>query len=138
MDIKTGGVYFQVQRNSIYNATNTVIPYQVERLNVGGAMNLATGTFTAPTNGIYSFSFTTQSNSIDGASVFLRVNGGQIASSVTHTQFTTISLSSIVKLKKGDKVDVSLYEGTLHDYDDVDGHYYTTFNGMLVEADLLN
>ena len=110
-----------------------MIPYQVERLNVGGAMNLATGTFTAPTNGIYSFSFTTQSNSIDGASVFLRVNGGQIASSVTHTQFTTISLSSIVKLKKGDKGDVGFC-----DYDDVDGHYYTTFNGMLVEEDLLN
>ena len=33
---------------------------------------------------------------------------------------------------------VWLYEGTLHDYDDVDGHYYTTLNGMLVEEDLLN
>ena len=36
---------FQGQRKAGYSSTKTVIPYQVERLNVGGAMNLATGTF---------------------------------------------------------------------------------------------
>lgn len=135
IDIKTGSrVYFQVQRNAGYGSTKTVIrPYQVEKLNVGGAMNLATGTFTTPTNGIYSFSLTALSGAVKGASVHLRLNGVQIAVSDTHISLNSISLSSIVKLKKGDKVDVWLDWGAIYD-----SHYsFTTFNGMLVEEDLV-
>jgi hypothetical protein len=50
LDVKTaaGGVSFYVQRNTTYLSTGTVIPYQVERLNNGGAMNLTTGVYSLP------------------------------------------------------------------------------------------
>ena len=101
-------------------------------------MNLATGTFTVPTNGIYSFSVTTLllDSECGGlyntcAQVHLRVNGVNIAASVTKTQYMTIPLSS--KLKKGDQVNAWLYDGALNDND----YYYTTFNGILIEEDLI-
>ena len=45
LDVKTSnGVYFSVQRTTSFSATNeAMIPYQLERLNIGRAMNLATG-----------------------------------------------------------------------------------------------
>ena len=39
VDVKSTPVYFYVQRNSNFNATKTPIPFGVERLNVGGAMD---------------------------------------------------------------------------------------------------
>ena len=127
-DIKTNsGFYFQVQRNlDIFG--KTVLHYQLEKLNVGGAMNIATGTFTVPTNGVYSFSLTALS--IGSAAVSLHLNGVQIAVSDTHIDIYSISLSLILKLKKGDTVDTRLNFGGLN------GNNQPTFNGMLIEEDL--
>ena len=58
VDVKSSPVYFHVQRNSTYSITGTKIPFQIERLNVGGGMNITSGIFTAPKSGIYFFSFT--------------------------------------------------------------------------------
>lgn len=55
---------------------NGVITFNVERVNVGGAMKMASGVFTAPVNGTYHFDFAVI---IDGTSDFLviilQVNG---------------------------------------------------------------
>ena len=129
-DIKTdSGFYFQVQRNlDIFG--KTVLHYQLEKLNVGGAMNIATGTFTVPTNGVYSFSLTALS--IGSAAVSLHLNGVQIAVSDTHIDIYSISLSLILKLKnKGDTVDTRLNFGGLY------GNNQPTFNEMLIEEDLV-
>lgn len=129
-DIKTNsGFYFQVQRNlDIFG--KTVLHYQLEKLNVGGAMNIATGTFTVPTNGVYSFSLTALS--IGSAAVSLHLNGVQIAVSDTHIDIYSISLSLILKLKnKGDTVDTRLNFGGLY------GNNQPTFNEMLIEEDLV-
>ncbi|EFX73812.1 hypothetical protein DAPPUDRAFT_252692 [Daphnia pulex] len=54
-DVKSSSVYFYVQRDTDYYQNGT-IPYDVEKLNVGGAMNLQTGIFTTPKQGKYFFS----------------------------------------------------------------------------------
>ena len=56
VEIKTKSVYFFVQRNTNFNL-NEIITFEIERLNGGGAMNLDTGIFTAPVDGIYQFRF---------------------------------------------------------------------------------
>jgi hypothetical protein len=55
--IATAGAYFYVQRETSYTTNMTTIPYEVDRLNIGGALDLATGVFTVPTNGVDFFIF---------------------------------------------------------------------------------
>ncbi len=58
VDVKSSPVHFYVQRRSQFAASNNYfqnIPFQVERLNIGGAMDLTSGVFTAPKAGIYEF-----------------------------------------------------------------------------------
>ena len=115
VDVKSSPVYFYVQRNSpIFNTIGTPIPFDVERLNVGGAMNLTSGKFTAPRDGIYSFSF----NGLawfpaSSTTVFLRVymylNGIGIARGYadevgTAAQYETFSWQSTLNLKAGDQI----------------------------------
>ena len=58
MDVKIQSVHFFVKRSTTnFELTNVVIPFDIERLNVEGAMNLATGVFTVPLDGIYHFEF---------------------------------------------------------------------------------
>ena len=51
LDVKSSPVYFYVQRNTNFETKGTPIPFDVEILNVGGAMNSTSGKFTAPRNG---------------------------------------------------------------------------------------
>lgn len=57
MDVKSLPVYFYVQRETGFNAPDVPITYEIEELNVGGAMNIQSGIFTSPQNGKYYFSF---------------------------------------------------------------------------------
>ena len=53
------GIYFYVQRHgNLPIAENGVIRFNKERLNIGGAMNISTGVFTAPKTDMYHFSAT--------------------------------------------------------------------------------
>ena len=136
-DIKTAaGVYFYVGRNVNYYANNTVVPYNVQHLNIGGAINLKTGVFTAPTNGRYFFSFTAHSwtTSSEGNRIRFRVNGTIVARSFSPVKQHNLPISAMLNLKKGDKVDVFFADGSLWD----NNQFYTQFSGILLEEDLLN
>lgn len=50
-------VHFYVQRNTDWKTLDIPMKYEVERLNMGNAINIETGIFTVPKAGIYHFTF---------------------------------------------------------------------------------
>jgi hypothetical protein len=107
----------------------------VAHLNIGGAMDLATGVFTAPVNGRYFFSFSAHSwtTTNEGNRIRLRVNGVIVGRSFSPEKQYNLPISATLDLKRGDRVDVFLYGGSLWD----NNSFYTQFSGILLEEDLV-
>jgi len=120
--------------------TNAVVPFDIVRLNAGGAMNPATGVFTAPVNGIYHFEFFGLKSGTDPAPlyIFLQANGMEMGRSYAFDYSDTFrglsGISSSLKLKVGDQVRIFKGLGTLHD---TINEEFTHFTGWLVEEDLV-
>ena len=98
-------------------------------------MNLATGIFTVPVNGIYHFQFfgLKESNAAD-LIIFLQVNGvdiGMAYATGLPNYLAVNGISASLKLKVGDQVRLYKTSGILHD-----SYQYTHFSGWLVEQDL--
>ncbi len=146
-DVKSAPVHFEVQRNSTFNTQSTPIPFNLEMVNEGNAMNLTSGIFTAPRQGIYFFSFTTavrlSSSSNSFLNSFLYLNGNIIGTNTVTEgnsaagQYTPLTLQSTLNLKKGDEVWVGIeYLGTssyLHD----DNRHFTHFTGFMLEEEIV-
>jgi len=137
VEVKTKGVQFYVQRNTSFG-TSGVIPFDLDPVNEGEAMDLSSGVFTAPVHGIYHFSFAgVKDFSSYNLGVHLLVNGGNVAVANGNPQRTggleSISLTASLRLKTGDKVHLWLTVGML--YDDVS--HFTHFTGWLVEEELM-
>jgi hypothetical protein len=111
--VKSSPVYFYVQRNEDYRQNGT-IPFDVEKLNVGGAMNSQTGVFTAPKPGKYFFSVSGKGGFPPSSSwIYFRIDLVKNSEHVgfcfsdevgTIGQFETLSLESSLDLKKGDEI----------------------------------
>lgn len=122
VDVKSTPVYFYVQRYHNYAVKNTIIPFEVERLNIGGAMDLKTGVFSVPTAGVYFFTFSGLRGVDDKSSmqIHLQVNGQTVGTAysaetgtVASERHVTVSLQSTLELKRGDKVSLFLHWGNL-------------------------
>ena len=149
VDVKSSPVHFYVHRRSQFNTSSNddfqKIPFQVERLNIGGAMNLRSGVFTAPKAGIYEFSFVGWGVGIDKgipstgfAATHLTLNDDRIAVASSRVSnatdgYLTITLHSTLNLKEGDKIILTTYPSSvLHD----DHTFNTNFSGSLLEENL--
>jgi len=140
LGIKSTPDHFYVQRNSFTSANFRIIPFEVELLNEGRAMNLYTGVFRAPVNGIYYFSFrgfpSRELMSLHPVFAYLRVNGITKATSTSSTASgVTVSLECTLKLKKGDNVDMKKGQNGVFE-DNSSEHLLTHFSGFLLEEDL--
>ncbi len=132
MDIKTSSVHFYVSRTSDYSSVNKVISYEVTHLNLGYAMNVGSGVFTAPKEGVYHFHFSGFGrNYLD---IDIRLNRGNIARTYCAGSDDTCSIQSTLQLKKGDTVDLYLARGYL---DNNPTEQLTHFTGWLDEEDLV-
>jgi hypothetical protein len=149
-DVKSTPVHFYVQRNSSFSTSGTPIPFDLARVNEGNAMNLTSGIFTAPTTGIYFFSFTglTYFRDASGSSsvyllVDLYLNGGRIGSgyvSESNTvagQNSPLTLQSTLNLKKGDQVWITINWQSTGAYLYDASYHFTHFTGWMLEEEIV-
>ena len=143
-DIISLPTYFYVQKTINFNQANTPIPFEVEILNVGGAMNLQTGKFTAPRTGKYFFSLSglgyfPASSSYLYMYLHLVKNGSRIANAHSDTtspggEWETFSLQSTLQLQVGDQIWVEI--GGISAGARLHGDSYTHFTGWLLQEDV--
>lgn len=143
MDIKSSPVNFYVQRNSEFNQPNAVIrPYQIETLNQGDAMNVTSGVFKAPVNGIYYFSFRGYAHVPffkvnNGLCINLYRNNNIVATSTsTVSGGVSLSLECTLKLRKSDYIYVKTSKAVVGTLQDTPTERLTHFSGALIEEDL--
>ncbi|EFX66774.1 neurexin IV [Daphnia pulex] len=114
-DVKSVPTYFYVQRSDRFSKVNVSIPFDVALVNIGNAMNLTTGVFTAPRAGTYYFSFTGLAefptfSSLLYLGVDLYLNGNLIGRGFVEDQntvagqFTPVTLHSTLNLLPGDQI----------------------------------
>jgi len=141
LEVKTKSVHFFVQRRTTLTQ-NGIIPFEIEKMNVGGAMNLITGVFTAPVAGIYHFQFSgRKDDSMDYLEVSLELNGGLISYTSAGiwrgpNNKESINLNAIhvsLRLERGDRVNLNKNSATLYDFP---WYPITHFTGSLLEEDL--
>ena len=94
-------------------------------------MNLATGVFTAPKAGIYTFSFSGHVG-VNLSTVYLQLNGNVILSGYGYSLGSNIPLQATLSLKVSDRITNFLNGGSL--YDDDKGQTY--FTGFLIEENI--
>jgi len=133
-DIKSTPVYFYVQRESLFTTQHSVIPFETERLNIGGAMNLTSGVFTAPTNGRFFFSVSGMGSTNQAhSSIYFQVNSVNIGMAEAKEHLDTFSLQAILHLNQGDEVTLFLTQGDIFE---CCSNHYLHYTGMLIEEDL--
>ena len=129
-------VSFHAQRVGNYDAVNTVVPYNLIRLNVGNALNPSTGVFVAPKPGKYYFGFTglgwgsyvkVQLQMKIGSADWIKI--GEAHGSA----WNTMALQSALQLAMGDQIRLVHILGTIHDND---GNNFSDFVGYLLEEDV--
>jgi hypothetical protein len=136
-NVKTQPVEFYVQRsNSFSPAGEKAISFDIERLNVGNAISIASGIFTVPKTGTYLFDFSGVSEPSNGVfSVVFYVNDEKKASTLADSVGQlTINLPSIWHLTKSSTVKLTMSSGTL--YSDNKNGPLVHFTGILLEEDI--
>lgn len=144
-DVKSSPTYFYVQRMADYfNQPNIPIPFDVEQLNVGGAMNLESGKFTTPVTGKYFFSasgtvYLEKSTKWNKADIFLYKNGIKVGTARSDSnnndyQYETFVIQSTFRLLKGDQLWLELF--FISPGAKLYGRHSTHFSGFLLEEEM--
>jgi C1q domain len=141
VDVKSTPVYFHVQRNSTFSTgsnSNATISFHSALVNIGEAMDVTSGIFTAPKAGTYFFAFNGVQYSQSQLYVSLDLNGQRVATTVTYgfgssSYPVSLSLVSTLELETDDEVRLIasgqyLLEGS--------NLRYTQFTGALLQENL--
>jgi hypothetical protein len=136
-DVKTSPVYFHAQKSKSHTTVNTLVTFEILRLNLGNAMNTS-GIFVATKSGKYFFAYSGLSEGSRNARVDLQVKTetvdwtrvGQALGSAGHQ---TYSLQATIDLAKGNQIGLFLVNGQIHDNES----HYTNFVGHLLTEDIV-
>ena len=146
--MKSAPVHFYVQRNSYFDTITTPIPFQLEVVNEGNAMDLSSGIFTTPRPGIYFFSFTglagfQASSSTVQLGVSLILNGDRIGSgwveetNTVANQLLPLTLQSTLNLIKGDQVWMEIVQISSGAFLLDNFNTHTHFTGFMLQEDIV-
>ncbi|XP_046632837.1 uncharacterized protein LOC124312378 [Daphnia pulicaria] len=136
-DVKSHPVFFQVQKDADVLPHNSTIPFEIELLNVGSAMDISSGVFTVPRSGRYFFTlWGIKDEAAKGTELSLRLNGVQIAqtSSSYGGSYSTYSLQTTLNLQGADQISSSITSAALNKKSV--STYSTFFGGWLLEEDI--
>jgi hypothetical protein len=142
-DVKSLPTYFYVQKTGPFSTLGVPIPFELERLNIGGAMNIKTGKFTATRKGVYFFAFSgvgALSNGHNDINVLLMVNGVHTGrahcDSRAGNEWETLTLQSTIELKMGDQVWLQIVASQGAFLQDNSEGRFTHFSGWMLQEDL--
>merc|ERR1711983_496416 len=134
---KTLGVYFNAYRSKAYDGGGEEnLTFNGTYCNVGGGLDVDTGTFTCPTGGTYLFMFHIATHDNKKALLSIRRNGEEIASifDQNHKDNHKNSMAGqniILDVKRGDEIVVYAYTGTW--LADFPMNHYTHWVGLLLK-----
>ncbi|XP_046638325.1 uncharacterized protein LOC124316430 [Daphnia pulicaria] len=148
VDVKSAPVYFYVQRNSNFGTENIPIPFDLALVNEGNAMDLTSGIFTAPAQGIYFFSFAgvarLYASSYAELTADLYLNGNLIGGILVRDTvgsadpLSPLSFQSTLNLKTGDRVWVQMNSGGTPSFlSDYTSYHHTHFTGFMLEEEIV-
>ncbi len=108
VNVKSELIHFYVQRETSFQRTgeDEPIPFEIDVVNDGNAMDLTTGIFTAPKTGTYFFDFSAVGLPETGVyNIVFYKNEDKLASALVDDGFQfSVSLPSIWHLNRGDTV----------------------------------
>jgi hypothetical protein len=139
-DVKSLPTFFYAQKTAQFSTKGVPVPFEYERLNIGKAMNVQKGIFTAPRSGVYFFAYSgvaTLSAPNGYIDIALMVNGNPVGTAECHSktggnEWETYSLQSTIDLKAGDQVwlqIVVLNSAVIQDNND----HFTHFTGWMLQ-----
>lgn len=143
VDVKSFPIYFCVERSTAdYHQLGTPIPFDVIKLNIGGAMNIQSGKFTAPRTGKYFFTFTGlaefSGSSYGKLNIEIFKNGNSLDTrcygDANDSTYETMAMQSTLLLQAGDQIWLQIKDITSGA--DLHGYCNTHFSGWLLEEDI--
>ena len=119
---------------------NSVVTYDHVNTDAKHLIDLETGVFTVKTPGVYQMSFQgmshgTEAANGDGTLVEMQVNGVSHGATFAGAGMrNALTILTVLKLNRGDKVSIHVRENGLHEYHDA-SIYFTHFNGELLHEE---